>query len=299
LNKLAIEAFLAVVETKNFSKACERLFVSQSTISNRLSCLEKELGSALFKRAKGMKGVELTPKGKEFLTYANRYVSLEKDVRSWSRRDAKYDLKITAPPSLNAYILLPLFDRILEKQYPICLNIYSHWIKPTYELIESQQMDIGIVSLQLESQNAVTTPLFREEMVLISGQMSSDLPDIVDPECLKTDNEVFLSWGAEFKMWHDSHWSPAGVNPLLVDSPYLIYHFVKHHGYWSIVPYDIALKFKENMPLKISRFSCQIPYRTIYKVLHRNPNSAGIPAIRIFEKELNAYIEENRYTQKI
>lgn len=69
MNPLEIEAFLAITETRNLSKAADKLFVSQSTISSRLTNLESEIGSPLVNRRPGIKGVTLTPKGNEFLTW--------------------------------------------------------------------------------------------------------------------------------------------------------------------------------------------------------------------------------------
>ena len=50
MNPLEIEAFLAITETRNLSKAADKLFVSQSTISSRLTNLESEIGSPLVNR---------------------------------------------------------------------------------------------------------------------------------------------------------------------------------------------------------------------------------------------------------
>lgn len=299
MNKLEIEAFLAIVETKSFSKACEKLFVSQSTISSRLACLEEYLGNSLFIRGKGIKGVILSPKGKEFFGYANRYISLEKDIKIWSKSIAKYELKVSAPPSISSYVLLPLFNNIIEKKYPIVLNINSHWNEVTYNLVETHKIDIGLVSKYFKSQNTITIPLFYEEMVLITNENLSDIPEIIDPEILKTENEIFLNWGSEFQMWHDTHWSTSDFNPMNVDSPYFINYFLQNNNLWSIVPLNIAMKFKETSPIKISRFNCSIPKRTIYKILNRKSNPAAESSIRIFEQELEEFIKNNNYIHKI
>lgn len=53
MNILNIETFLTIVETQSLSKASEKLFVSQSTISTRLNSLEKELNTTLKKGSLG------------------------------------------------------------------------------------------------------------------------------------------------------------------------------------------------------------------------------------------------------
>ena len=100
-------------------------------------------------------------------------------------------------------------------------------------------------------------------------------------------------------MWHDTHWSTSDFNPMNVDSPYFINYFLQNNNLWSIVPLNIAMKFKETSPIKISRFNCSIPTRTIYKILNRKSNPAAESSIQIFEQELEEFIKNNNYIHKI
>lgn len=52
------------------------MFIAQSTVTNRISELEKEVGKRLFSR--GSKTVTLTEEGKIFLKYAERIMSFRK-----------------------------------------------------------------------------------------------------------------------------------------------------------------------------------------------------------------------------
>ena len=53
MRDLEIEVFLAIYKHKSFSKAAEKMFMSQSSISERLKSLEKKLGFALLQRSRG------------------------------------------------------------------------------------------------------------------------------------------------------------------------------------------------------------------------------------------------------
>ena len=59
LQLLDIELFLAVAQCGSFTKAGEKLFVTQSWVSKRMNLMERELGLMLFLRAK--RGVILPP----------------------------------------------------------------------------------------------------------------------------------------------------------------------------------------------------------------------------------------------
>ena len=58
-----LEYFLAVADTRSFSRAGKRLHVVQSGVSATIKALERELGAELFFR--GPAGVTLTPAGEE------------------------------------------------------------------------------------------------------------------------------------------------------------------------------------------------------------------------------------------
>ncbi|WP_025899863.1 LysR family transcriptional regulator [Sneathiella glossodoripedis] len=64
--------FLALVETHNFSRAAERAFVSQPTLSAGIKKLETELGVTLFHRSK--KHISLTEAGNKFLPRARSII---------------------------------------------------------------------------------------------------------------------------------------------------------------------------------------------------------------------------------
>jgi len=65
---------VAVAETRNFTRAAERCFVVQSSLSHRIAGLERELGVKLF--ARSSRRVELTPAGVAFVVATAGPISL-------------------------------------------------------------------------------------------------------------------------------------------------------------------------------------------------------------------------------
>src|SRR5690606_24467823 len=63
-----LEYFVAVAEERNFTRAAERVHVSQSGISAQIRQLERELGATLFDRS--TRTVTLTPAGRAALDHA-------------------------------------------------------------------------------------------------------------------------------------------------------------------------------------------------------------------------------------
>ena len=87
-----ILAFLEICRCKSISKAAEKLFISQSSLSTKIRILERNLGYSLFIRGKGSRSVMLTDKGEKFLGLAVKYQEiLEKNVgfrSGWRKREA-------------------------------------------------------------------------------------------------------------------------------------------------------------------------------------------------------------------
>lgn len=63
-----VRYFLAVARSRNFSRAAERVHITQPALSQQIRKLEEELCTPLFERHR--QGVSLTPAGMAFYAYA-------------------------------------------------------------------------------------------------------------------------------------------------------------------------------------------------------------------------------------
>jgi DNA-binding transcriptional LysR family regulator len=72
--------FLAVVDELNFTRAAEKVFVSQPALSKQIRLLEAQLGTALFVR--DTRSVSLTPTGEALVPYARTLVG------TWAEAEA-------------------------------------------------------------------------------------------------------------------------------------------------------------------------------------------------------------------
>ena len=61
-----IDAFLAIVDEQSVSRAAERMYLSQSTVSHRLKRLEAYVNCELIDRAQGQRDSILTAQGEAF-----------------------------------------------------------------------------------------------------------------------------------------------------------------------------------------------------------------------------------------
>ncbi len=75
----ALQAFLAVAESGSFSRAAERIFVTQPAISKRIAALETSLGTRLFDRIG--RQVQLTEAGHALLARAHQVLKELDDIK--------------------------------------------------------------------------------------------------------------------------------------------------------------------------------------------------------------------------
>ena len=93
--------FLAVARTRHFTRAAESTHVAQPSLSKQIHCLERELGSELFHRARG--NVTLTPAGEVLVPFAKRILADVETARLQVHELAELRqgrLRLGATPSL-------------------------------------------------------------------------------------------------------------------------------------------------------------------------------------------------------
>lgn len=70
---------IEIAKSGSINKAATRLFVSQSSLSNSIQELEKELDITIFSRS--TRGIELTADGSEFLSYIRPLVEQQQQIK--------------------------------------------------------------------------------------------------------------------------------------------------------------------------------------------------------------------------
>ena len=95
MNYTDIVTFLEIVSSSSLSKAAENLFITQPTLSHRLTSLEKELDTQLVLRQKGVRNIQLTESGKRFVPIAKKWQLLWEETKNINSRSVRYRKKHT------------------------------------------------------------------------------------------------------------------------------------------------------------------------------------------------------------
>lgn len=157
---------LAVSEHKNFTKAAEKCFVTQPTLSMQIQKLEEELDIQIFDRSK--KPIELTEVGKKIVEQARNIVNESdriKDIVDQQKGFIGGEFKLGMIPTIMP-TLLPMFLKTFIKRYPkIKLKIEELTTEEIISRINDGHLDAAIAATPLENENIKERVLYFEPFV--------------------------------------------------------------------------------------------------------------------------------------
>jgi DNA-binding transcriptional LysR family regulator len=163
-----LKTFLEVSRQKSFSRAAEKLHVTQPSISAQIRSLETFLGHRLLERGGGK--VTLTAAGRVFEPFAEDCLSRLTHVGltlADLERLPRGSLTVSANDSTALYVL-PSFFRKFKRQYPrVSLNIIRAERSKTLELVLNREVEFGVVSLPVKDPRVHVEIIHKDELVLV------------------------------------------------------------------------------------------------------------------------------------
>lgn len=167
-----LQYFVAVAETRHFTRAADLVHVAQPSLSQQIKALERELGADLFLRARG--NITLTDAGEALLPLARRILADADTARHEVQELVQLRsgrVRLGATPSLCTG-LLPDVVRAFHDRYPgIRLMIEEGGSHDLVRLLARGALDLALVVLPLPSPSpALTTvELLHEDLVVVSS----------------------------------------------------------------------------------------------------------------------------------
>ncbi|MAZ27299.1 MAG: DNA-binding transcriptional regulator OxyR [Cytophagaceae bacterium] len=154
---------LAVAENQNFTKAAQKTFVTQPTLSMQIQKLEDELDIQIFDRSK--KPIELTDIGKKIVNQARNIVNEANrisDIVDQQKGFIGGEFKLGVIPTVMP-TLLPMFLRNFINKYPkVKLSIEELPTETILEKLQEGHLDAAIAATPLQQENIKERPLYYE-----------------------------------------------------------------------------------------------------------------------------------------
>lgn len=168
MNQDALRTFITVVEERNFTKAGEKLRLSQPSVSLHIKNLESEFQTKLFDRSP--KHFHITPSGQLLYDRAKQMVELyektKQDLLEYHHQ-MKGTLKIGASFTIGEYVL-PWLMAQFRAIYPhVDFEVVIGNTNHINEMVRLFQVDIGLIEGQAEDEELAIEPFMEDEMVIV------------------------------------------------------------------------------------------------------------------------------------
>jgi LysR family transcriptional regulator, regulator for metE and metH len=203
-----------IASTGNMTRAAQKLFLTQPSLSHQLKEIESRLGVQLFLRVN--KTLVLTAEGTMVLQAAleilPRIESLEKGIGQGNGKANQ--LRISTHCYTCYHWLPPLMQKFSLKNARIEFDVVTEAMNNPVEFILKNEIDIAIMNSKTEDNGVHFEKLFDDEQVLI---VTNDHPlagkEFVRPKDFENENLIIYkeSFDADYFVTHIL--MPAGVTP--------------------------------------------------------------------------------------
>ncbi|MGB3570331.1 MAG: LysR family transcriptional regulator, partial [Priestia megaterium] len=166
----ALKTFVSVVEEQSFTKAAEKLMISQPSVSVHIKNLEKEFQTSLFLRSPKM--LKITPSGEILYDRAKQMIQIyehtKRDIYEHHHR-VKGMLTIGASFTIGEYIL-PSFLAKLREQYPdIDVEVTIGNTKEIAQLVRHFKVDVGLIEGHTEESDLHIQSFMDDELAIVAS----------------------------------------------------------------------------------------------------------------------------------
>lgn len=297
-----IKTFLEIVKYKSISKAAQKLFLTQSTVSHRLNILEEELGVTLVIRRKGYRYIELTSEGEAFIPLAYEYEALWGRIEEFSKNGSKTFFSIGCHDSLNNYVfykLLPRLRKTIGKRKAV-FRLESHNTPGLYQLLENGRINIAFLREPIQNRSFVFEPIFEEDFKVITtvnSQYGEAIETIKDFDREKG-IELACPWGDGFVKWQERNLGDDWIPDISINAASTIMKYLTEKDQWCIVPVSIAEELEETGKYKGFALKDAPPPVVCYKVYLKSLIKAKSEIFMYFEDVLDEFIATMPYLRR-
>jgi DNA-binding transcriptional LysR family regulator len=162
-----LEVFLAVARERRFSRAAEKLFRTQSAVSQTIRKLENELGEALFDRS-SREGV-LTDAGKVLLEYAEKLINLRGEAAEslTELRALQKGKLVIAANEFTVLYLLPILAEFRRLHPMIKITVERALGSHIPDDVLRYSAEFGVLSYEPQEASLHSIVVYLDELVFV------------------------------------------------------------------------------------------------------------------------------------
>ncbi|WP_073339093.1 LysR family transcriptional regulator [Clostridium grantii] len=185
-----LQVFIAVCDYGKMSLAAENLHISQPTVSQAISELEKYYGIKLFQRLS--KKLYITESGEKLLSYARHIVSSFNEMEENIILNSKnITLKIGATITVGTCIINDILKKFQINHPEVKTKVFVENTGVIEDMMLKSRLDIGIVEGKVKSPYIVKIPIIYDELILVSS-MDHEFSNLKEINIEQLENSDFI-----------------------------------------------------------------------------------------------------------
>lgn len=142
---LTLNCFIAVAETKSFTRAATKITRTQSAISQQITKLEKQIGKPLFERGKT---IILTSEGEILLNYAKKIIQLNHEaIDRFKQPELEGEVRFGLPEDFASVFLSDILTEYTSLHPRILLNVECDLTLQLFERFKNKEFDLVLVKM--------------------------------------------------------------------------------------------------------------------------------------------------------
>lgn len=161
-----LEAFVNVADSRSFSLAAQKLYLTQPTVSSHIASLEHELGIKLFDRT--TKSLKLTEQGQRMYPYAVRMIELRDAIIRETQEDGELKISIGASTIPATYLLPDVLAEYSALNPNAKYKIRQGNSSEIEEMVIDGSVEIGLIGQETGNAILKTEYLCMDSLVLVT-----------------------------------------------------------------------------------------------------------------------------------
>ncbi|WP_180016972.1 MULTISPECIES: LysR family transcriptional regulator [unclassified Acinetobacter] len=280
--------FITVAQEQSFTRAAEKLFTAQPSLSQQIKDLEQEVGVNLFERSS--RKIHLTDEGKAFLAYAEKALENAKLAVASARQVAQQKNNQIYIGFLNVAELkvMPHILAKLKKTMPDLKNhLHSLFCLEQLQRLKNAELDLSITRFQLDHPDFDNIHLLTEQIHLVAAKHLHPTDRILKLQELKNHTIIMCDQNAS-PVFYERLNALMSFDQLKHDQVLWATNVLQHINLinmgmgFSFAP-DYLLRFL-NDEVKVIQTDRPLPQVELYATFNKNSQN---PALNIITEALN------------
>lgn len=210
--------FSKVIDEGSFTRAAERLNLSQPAVTKQVKGLEEDLGVELIERFG--RELSLTPAGEVVYAYAKRITDAVRELHASLEgltTPGRGHLTVAAVLTLVLFTLPSILGAYAKEHPLVTVHVHTGTNQQIQTMVLRNEIDVGLITVPIAHEQIDAIPLFRDRVLLVSSPTAAwAVTGTISPTDLSKLPMISYQKGSRFRGFVDTSFEEAGITPDVV-----------------------------------------------------------------------------------